>query len=401
MNILWVKLGGLWPLNVGGRLRSFHILSELSQRHRITVLTTHRPGENQEELTKHLPHCERVTSFAYSAPKAGTAAFAGLLARSWTSALPVDLLKWRVPALRAEVDSILSSGGVDVCVADFLYAAVNMPSNPSVPVVLFSHNVEHILWKRLADNEKLPWRRAILEMEWRKMRSSERSACAQSRLVVAVSPVDAASLSQNAPGAQIRSMPTGVDTAYFRANGTPEAPAHLVFSGAMDWYPNEDAMLFFMNDVLPLVRREIPEVTVTVVGRNPSARFRAAGETAGVRITGTVEDVRSFIDEGALYVVPLRIGGGTRLKIFEALSMGKTVVSTSIGAEGLPLVPERHYVRADGAEDFSRAVVSLLRDPARRKLLGETGRDFVQAHYSWQEVARTFETHCEEALRSL
>jgi len=399
MRILWVKPGGLWPLNVGGRLRSFHILSELSRQHRVTVLTTHRPGENHHELTQQLPHCERVTSFEYSAPKAGTASFAGMLARSWTSALPVDLLKWRVPALRSEVESILNSGNVDVCVADFLYGSVNMPSTTSVPVVLFSHNVEHILWKRLADNEKQPLRRAILEMEWRKMRSSERSACARSRTVVAVSPQDAACLGENAPGARIRSMPTGVDTHYFRANGTPETPAHLVFSGAMDWYPNEDAMLFFMNEILPLVRREVPEVTVTVVGRNPSARFRAAGDAAGVRITGTVDDVRSFIDEGAVYVVPLRIGGGTRLKIFEALSMGKAVVSTSIGAEGLPLVPEQHYVRADGAADFSSAVVSLLRDPARRRVLGETGRDFVQAHYSWQEVARTFETHCEEALR--
>ena len=101
MRILWVKPGGLWPLNVGGRLRSFHILSELSRQHRVTVLTTHRPGENHDDLTQHLPHCERVTSFEHSAPKAGTASFAGMLARSWTSALPVDLLKWRVPALRA------------------------------------------------------------------------------------------------------------------------------------------------------------------------------------------------------------------------------------------------------------------------------------------------------------
>src|SRR5260370_33725597 len=123
MRILWVKLGGSWPLNVGGRLRSFHILSELSQRHRITLLTTHRPGEDPDEIKKHLPRCERVMSFPYSAPKAGTLEFAGALARSWTSALPVDLLKWRVPELRAEVEWILGTGAVDVCVADFLYAS--------------------------------------------------------------------------------------------------------------------------------------------------------------------------------------------------------------------------------------------------------------------------------------
>ena len=401
MRILWVKPGGLWPLNVGGRLRSFHILSELSQRHRVTVLTTHRPEEDPHELTKHLPHCERVMSFPYSAPKAGTLGYAGALARSWTSALPVDLSKWRVPALRAEVEWILGTNGTDVCVADFLYGAANVPLRTSVPVILFAHNVEHIIWQRLAANEKRLWRRAILEMEWRKMRRSERAACGRSRLVVAVSPLDAASLSDNAPRAEIRSMPTGVDTAYFSANGRAEAEAHLVFSGAMDWYPNEDAMLFFMNEILPLIRQEIPEATVTVVGRNPSTRLRDTAVPARVRITGTVDDVRSFIDEGAVYVVPLRIGGGTRLKIFEALSMGKAVVSTSIGAEGLPLVDEQHYVRADGARDFSRAVMALLRDPARRRALGDAGRNLVQTDYSWSKVARTFERHCEEALRQL
>src|SRR6266566_3504553 len=252
MRILWVKLGGLWPLDVGGRLRSFHILSGLSQRHRVTVLTTHRPGETGDAAAQHLPHCERVMSFPHDAPKAGSLAFAGALVRSWTSSLPADLLKWRVPALRAEVERILGTGGADLCVADFLYASANIPSDTSVPVVLFAHNVEHILWKRLAANEKRLLRRAVLEMEWRKMRRSERDACAQSRLVVAVSPLDAASLKMNSAAANIRSVPTGVDTAYFSANGTPEGNAHLVFTGAMDWYPNEDAMLFFMSEILPL-----------------------------------------------------------------------------------------------------------------------------------------------------
>ena len=398
MRILWVKLGGIWPLNVGGRLRSFHILSELSHRHRVSLLTTHRPDEDPDEATKHLPNCERVLSFPHDAPKAGSLAFAGALARSWTSTLPVDLLKWRVPALRAEVGRILGEGGADVCIADFLYAAANIPTDTSVPVILFAHNVEHILWKRLAANEKHPLRRALLEIEWRKVRRSEREACRRSRSVVAVSPIDAASLEKNAPNAKICTMPTGVDTSYFRANGTPEAPAHLVFTGAMDWYPNEDAMLFFMAEILPRIREQVPAVTATVAGRNPSPRLRDAAGAAGVQLTGTVDDVRPFIDEGCVYIVPLRIGGGTRLKIFEALSMGKAVVSTSLGAEGLPLLPDRHYVRADDAIAFSHAVVSLLRDTDRRRALGEAGRNLVHANYSWLSVAQTFESHCQSAL---
>jgi polysaccharide biosynthesis protein PslH len=398
MRILWVKIGGLWPLNMGGRLRSFHIVSELSQRHQVTVLTTHAPGEDPDVLQEHLPNCDRVLSFPHDAPKAGSVRFAAALARSWMSRLPVDLRKWRVPALRAQVEWILGTGGVDVCIADFLHAMPNIPLGGSVPVILFAHNVESMIWNRLAANEKRAWRRVLLEVECRKVRRSERDACARSQFVVAVSRVDAESLAENVPNVRIRAIPTGVDTSYFCANGTPEADAHLVFSGSMDWYPNEDAMLYFITEILPLIRQQMPDVTVSVVGRNPSPRFCALGQSAGVRITGTVNDVRPFIDEGTVYIVPLRIGGGTRLKIFEALSMAKAVVSTTVGAEGLPLIDGQHFVRADAPADFARAVVSLLRDPKRRKALGVTGRQLVQARYSWSSVARDFEAKCEEAL---
>ncbi len=397
MKILWVKIGGLWPLNIGGRLRSYHLLSELSQRHQVTVLTTHGSGEDPDELARQLPHCEHVVSFPYSAPKAGSVRFAGALARSWLSPLPVDLFKCRVPALRAEVDRLLNSGAVDLCIADFLFAAPNVRFG-STPIVLFEHNVEFMIWKRLADIEKRLWRRALLQIEWRKVQRLERQACCQSRLVLAVSPLDRAALAETAPAARIQSIPTGVDTAYYSANGTPEEPRHLVFTGAMDWYPNEDAILYFVTEILPAIQREMPEVMFTVVGRNPSARLRSVAEPAGVRITGTVDDVRPFIDAAAVYVVPLRVGGGTRLKIFEALAMQKAVVSTTVGAEGLPLVDGEHFVRADHPGEFARAVVSLLQDSSRRKALGSAGGDLVRSKYSWTSVAREFEMKLEEAL---
>jgi len=141
----------------------------------------------------------------------------------------------------------------------------------------------------------------------------------------------------------------------------------------------------------------VPDVSLTVVGRSPRARLRAAARAADVRVTGTVADVRPHVAEAAVFVVPLRVGGGTRLKIFEALSMGKAVVSTTVGAEGLPLVPGEHYLRADEPADFARAVVALLRDPARRRRLGAAGRDLVEARYGWAMVTRAFENRIEEA----
>jgi glycosyltransferase involved in cell wall biosynthesis len=151
--------------------------------------------------------------------------------------------------------------------------------------------------------------------------------------------------------------------------------------------------------VLPLIRRAIPEASLTVVGRNPSARLRAAANGA-VDVTGTVEDVRPYIDEAAVYVVPLRIGGGTRIKIFEALAMGKAVVSTRIGAEGLPLSSGEHFVEADDPDEFARAVVELIRKPERRRAIEQAGRKLVEERYSWNRAAREFELHCEEVINA-
>lgn len=397
LRILWVKVGGLWPPNTGGRLRSLHTIAELSQRHRVRLLTTHHPADDPGDLAKRLPACEGIDSIPYALPKQGTARFALALARSWTSPYPADLWRWRIPAVRAHVRRMLAEG-IDLCVADFLVAMPNVPTASSAPIVLFEHNVEYMIWKRLHDVEPRSWRRALLALEWRKMRRYEAGACTRAGLTVAVSEPDRALLASNAPGADIRAISTGVDTSYFRANGAVEAPATLVFTGSMDWYPNEDAIMYFIDAILPGIRREVPGVSLSVVGRDPTGRLRAAGATDGVRVTGTVTDVRPYIAEAAVYVVPLRVGGGTRLKIFEALAMGKAVVATGVGAEGLPIVPGQHFLQADSPGDFARAVVALLKNPGRRHALGVAGRRLVEERYSWTQVGQDFADHCEDLV---
>jgi len=374
------------------------MISELSRRHQVTLLTTHGPADDAAALRAQLSQCAAVISAPYALPKLGSAAFAVSLLRSWLSALPLDLWKCRVPALREETARMLRGGQVDLCVADFLAASPNVPVGGRTPVVLFEHNVEHVIWKRLCEVERRAWRHGLLEIEWRKMRRAEARACRRAALTVAVSEADRAALAAIAPGARVCAIPTGVDTVFFTPNGTREIPASLVFTGSMDWYPNEDAALHFASAVLPRIRREVPDVSVTVVGRNPSGRLRTAMGAAGVTVTGTVDDVRPYVAQASVCVVPLRVAGGTRLKIFEALAMGKAIVSTAVGAEGLPLVPDRHFVQADGPEDFGAAVVSLLRDPARREALGAAGRRLVEERYSWAQVARAFEARCEEAV---
>ena len=250
LRILWVKVGGLWPLTTGGRLRTFHIVSELSKRHRVTLLTSHGPGDDADALRKNLPECERVVSLPHAPPKQGSAGFAAALACSWASPLPVDLWKWRVPGLRRTAARLLAVHHFDVCIADFLVAVPNLPRPWPVPVVLFEHNVEHMIWQRLTHAAPL-WQRPVLEVEWRKVRRYEARACAEAALTLAVSEHDRAVLSEAAPRALVRAVPTGVDTTYFKPNGVAERPGHLVFTGSMEWYPNEDGILYFIDAILP------------------------------------------------------------------------------------------------------------------------------------------------------
>ncbi len=398
MRILWVKVDGLWPLDSGGRLRSFHIIAELARRHRVTVVTAHGPQDDPGGLAAPLAACERVISLPYAAPRHGSARFARALVRSWLSPLPVHIRKWRSPAVRKQVTRLLRAEPFDLCVADFLITTPNVPLEGPVATVLFAHNVEHMIWKRLSRAESRPWRRALLELEWRKMRRYEARTCTRLPLTVAVSEADRSVLAAQAPRARIRAVPTGVDTAYYTPNGSREQSGALVFTGAMDWFPNEDGIAHFVEVVFPRIRAAAPDASLTVVGRNPGPRVQRLAAVPGVRVTGTVNDVRPYVARGAVYVVPLRVGGGTRLKIFEALAMGKAVVSTSVGAEGLPLAPGTHFVQADDPAQFADAVVALLGDPARRRALGGAGRSLVEQRYSWSHVAREFEARCEEVI---
>jgi glycosyltransferase involved in cell wall biosynthesis len=240
---------------------------------------------------------------------------------------------------------------------------------------------------------------ALLEIEWRKVRSQEIRACGDATLTIAVSDDDRKRLTEDAPEARVVSIPTGVDLEYFQPHGRHEVRHRLVFSGSMDWYPNEDAIVYFADTILPRIRAAIPDVTLSVIGRHPSERLRALGRDQGIEITGTVDDVRPFVAAGELYVVPLRIGGGTRLKIFEALAMAKAVVSTTVGAEGLGLEPGTHIALADDPQAFADTVVRLLRERAERDALGRRGRELVEARYGWPQVSDIFERHLGDAVR--
>jgi glycosyltransferase involved in cell wall biosynthesis len=186
-------------------------------------------------------------------------------------------------------------------------------------------------------------------------------------------------------------IPTGVDTAYFAPGERSSASRRVVFTGSMDWLPNVDGVLYFCREILPIVRQAVPDVTFSIVGRAPTQTVRKLAEEQGVEVTGRVDDVRPYLADAAAYVVPLRIGGGTRLKIFEAMAAWRAVVSTSIGAEGLPTENGRHLLLADNPGDFAQAVATLLLDNNVRQKIEREARTLVTTHYDWRHAAAHLE----------
>jgi sugar transferase (PEP-CTERM/EpsH1 system associated) len=337
--------------------------------------------------------CDELHVVPRRDPAKGTLAFYADAGRRLFDPLPYAAGKYRSAEYRARVDALLATGEFDLVVCDFLVPAVNMATLPC-PSVLFTHNVEAEIWRRHAERAGNPASRLLIRQQWQRMLRFERDTVARFDLVLAVSDADCATL-QRLYGDVLRApvfpIATGVDTAFFAPQDTP-VEKRLVFTGSMDWLPNEDAMTHFCRDILPLVRAQEPDVTVSIVGRAPTPAVKRLAELEGVEVTGRVDDVRGYIARGAVYIVPIRIGGGTRLKIFEAMAMGKAIVSTTVGAEGLPVTHGDNVLIADDPTTFARDVVRLLRDPARRVQLERAARQLVLERYDWSAVAGELDT---------
>jgi glycosyltransferase involved in cell wall biosynthesis len=304
---------------------------------------------------------------------------------------PYNITKYCRPDVRRRLHALLQQETYDVILCDFMAAAGVIPWDHPTPKVLFTHNVEATIWRRhyeVATN--LIWK-AISWQEWRKMEAAERRYLRLADHVLTVSETDRDAFLPFVNPEKLTVIPTGVDVDYFQPMPVDEIADSLVFTGSMDWLPNEDAIFYFVGSVLPLIQQQCPNVSLEVVGRSPSRRLQALAETEkSLRLTGWVEDIRPFVARGSVCIVPLRVGGGTRLKIFEAMAMSKAVASTSVGAEGLPVRTGENILLADTPRDFAEAVVNLLRDPKRRKQLGTAARTLVQEKYSWQKVTENF-----------
>jgi sugar transferase (PEP-CTERM/EpsH1 system associated) len=401
VHILWLKTELLHPLDKGGRIRTYQMLRHLVRDHRITYLTLDDGRRDPDAVERAQEYCTDLVRLPVETAMKGSPQFYWELANNLVSPLPYAIAKYRSSAMEREIVR-LSEGddSIDLLVCDFLASAVNVPNGLPIPTVLFQHNVEALIWDRHAAVATHPLRRAYLRRQSRLMSAFERAQCRRFDHVVAVSRQDAAWFAREYGVSDLSSVATGVDTDYFRPKGTarPEAQ-RLIYTGSMDWMPNADAVAHFTDAILPAVAAEAPDVRLDVVGRNPSpAVLSLARRDTRVRVTGTVPDVRPYLEAARVFVVPLRIGGGTRLKIFEAMAMEKAIVTTSIGAEGLPVRHGEHVLLADTPAEFADAVLRLLRDPAYAASLGARAAELVRSRFGWIRATDHFADICMNTL---
>jgi len=400
MRILWLKTELLHPVDKGGKIRTYNMLKELKRSHRITYLTLDDGRATNEAHELASEYCHELICIPHEHREKFTAGFYAELAVNFTSPLPYAIRKYESTGMRTEIVNRARLENFDVLVCDFLAPAVNVPVDLKCASVLFQHNVEAMIWKRHFEVQQNPVKKAYLFGQWLKMRSFERKACARFGCVVSVSREDLELMQKDYDVKDIYDVPTGVDIKFFQPSGEIQrVPNSLVFTGSMDWLPNEDAIRYFIDQIMPRIRQSVPDVTLTVVGRNPyPGLLERAKRDSSVVVTGRVEDVRPYMERAAAYIVPLRIGGGTRLKIFEAMAMEMAVVSTRIGAEGLPVREGVELLLADTPESFAEAVVSLLRNTTLAKEVGERAASAVRENFAWDKAAETFGTICERAL---
>jgi len=392
MKILWVKHGKLLPVDAGGKIRTYNILRHLASRHDVTLISPysgkHTP-EYENELRQLFPNSIVVWT---GAPEDSDGIFkqgVHYIARAGSS-VPYAVSKFTTREVQQIVKRQLDSHEFDVAVCDFLAASLNFPRQLSTPTVLFQHNVETSIWLRQARCEKHWLKKAVFTMEAAKMRRYETAVIKRFHHVVAVSEADK-KLMTGMDTHSISVVPTGVDLRQFRAADDAPATSHeVIFLGSMDWEANVDAVAYFCEKIWPQVVSKIPDAKFRIVGRNPHPRVKKL-TSESVEVTGTVRSVIDYLITASVVVVPLRIGGGTRLKIYEAMAMGKAIVSTALGAEGLDVRDGQDIILSEGPEDFAQQIISLLNDEAARERLGKAAIQ-TASKYDWSIIANRFET---------
>lgn len=402
-----------YPPHQGTTIRNYNLIAHLATEYEIHLLTFRQEGDEPPQNSPLARFCAVVDSLP-----APTRSTASRVVTTLLHPAPDMALRLASADFQARLGMMIERYRYDVVQIEGIemapygqwlahhplwQSAKAKEDRPDIPIgrpqlVFDDHNAEYLLQKRAWETDAPQpkrWHAATYSyIQWHKLQRYESQICRLADRVVVVSEADRQALLQLVPNLSAAVVPNGVDLAYYAAYDRridPQAPDYgphaMVFTGKMDFRPNIDAAVWFAQAVLPLIRQQVPDARFIVAGKQPHSRVVALGALPGVTVTGWVPDIRAHIAASAVYVVPLRIGGGTRLKLLEALAMRRAVVSTRLGAEGFALEGEDFLAFADDAAEFAQATVALLHDPLRCQRMGEAGRAFVEAHYGWNAIA--------------
>jgi glycosyltransferase involved in cell wall biosynthesis len=389
MKILWICPFFLHPTDRGAQIRTLGTLKQLHKRHEIHFAALNNPL-NLEGPERSSEYSSRHIAVEHSAPSRKSLGMIPQLVGSIVNPVPLAVSRYYSVQLKREIDALIAAEHYDSIVCDFLAAAPNVPNLASC--VLFQHNVETTIWQRHVEQTESIVKKYFFQLQAAKMEAYERKICRTAKHVIAVSDIDASRMRQMFQIDSVTSVPTGVDVEYFAPRGAATPMSDIVFCGSMDWLPNVDAVVYFLAEVLPLIRAKLPGATFTIAGRSPDDRvLKAVQGLTGVCVTGKVDDMRPYLWGSKISIVPIRIGGGTRLKIYECMAAGVPVVSSTVGAEGLRYEDGKDIVLADDPGAFAAACVRLLSDDSARGAIAHNAIERTQKEFSWEAVSREFE----------
>lgn len=407
MKVLIVDPDISYPPTSGKRLRTLNLLLPLARRHQLTYLARGNGHADEDQVAvEYLKDhsIEPIIATAPLPPKGGVGLYWRLIANLF-SPLPYSAAIQALPRLRAAVGAYLATHSPDVIQVEWvgnLHAVQGQQARKArpAPVVLQAHNVETLLWQRYHDAEPSWARRLYIRRQWKKFERFERRMFHAVERVIAVSGDDAALANRLFGCDRIDVVDNGVDAAAFREVRPEPGSRRILYLGALDWRPNLDAVKLLLGSIFPAVRARVPDVTLVLVGRHPPPWLREqAAASPGVELHADVPDVRPYMAGCSVMAVPLRIGGGSRLKILEALAAGLPVVSSRVGAEGLSLRPGVDYVQADTADEAAAALTEAITHPGPCLARAEKARELVAASYDWAVLADRLERCWEKAVR--
>lgn len=377
-----------YPPDAGKRIRTWNLLRRLAQRHQVSLLCY---GTRANSAVAAL---EAAGICVYLVPIPATIAAPGLYLRLLAnvfSRYPYSVDKHYSDEFQRCFQELVASHTFDLVHCEWTPYARYLRDFQSCPVLIATHNVESQIWIRRALQSRSALERQFFGLQATRMERFERQALRRAQAVTAVTQQDRHQM-QSWGIQNPRLVENGVDLDYYSFSATGD-DSQILFLASLDWYPNRDALDYFLEEIMPLVRSARPEVKFVIVGRRPPDNLvKRVAELPCTELAADVPDVRPYLRQATVVVVPLRIGGGSRLKILESLAAGKAVVSSSIGAEGLQVQHNLHLRLADEPREFASSVLELLGSAAERTRLGSNGRQLVTSHYSWDKMADALES---------